>query len=465
MKYSIRTRLTILITIVFLGIFLFLLTAGGIGLYLGLNEEIDRELNIEEKRMIELFESEYQGLLFENEDERKFLRNEIVEDLNETYHYKHQFVIFSLESSTSRRIFAGGELKNVQLLLPKNFLSQKDGYYNQRFNGRLYRILITNKDWGTLALGAENQTFFEVAEEFKEILLIGMPFLIILVIVGGNFLARRTMRPVVLAAETAEKITITNFESRLSEYNKKDEFGTLVTTLNNMIFRLKDGIQQIQRFTQDAAHELRTPLTILRGELELLYQQDDVSEEKRIALQKTLDRTISLNKIVDDLMLLVQSASGRFSLNKKIFRLDQVVQETVEDVKILAENRPIKVSLISCDPVEFFGDEQLIRRLLLNLADNALKFTQQGHIYFSLKSHNDVLEIKIKDTGIGIPGEELPHIFNRFYRVEKARTGTSGGSGLGLSISKWIVAAHDGEIHISSELSKGTIVTISFFKK
>ncbi|HEX9975431.1 MAG TPA: HAMP domain-containing sensor histidine kinase, partial [bacterium] len=160
-------------------------------------------------------------------------------------------------------------------------------------------------------------------------------------------------------------------------------------------------------------------------------------------------------------MLLAQSDSGRYPLDKRIFQLDQVMTETAEDVKVLSENRPIEVNLIQCDQVEFFGDEQLIRRLLLNLSDNALKYTQKGRIDFSLKSQNEFVEIKISDTGIGIPAEDLPYIFDRFYRVEKTRTRESGGSGLGLSISKWIVEAHDGVIDIKSDEGKGTTITIS----
>jgi len=462
MKYSIRTRLTLSITFVFLFIFFFILVAGAIALYLGLNEEIDRDLRIEEKRMSELFALEFQDLLTEKGENRKSLRDKLVEELNEIYRYKRQFVIFPLESNTGRRIYAGGELKNVQLLLPKGFLALKDGYYNQRFDSNLYRLLIIRKEWGTLLLGARNQAFFEVADEFKEIFLIGIPLVIMLVILGGRFLARQAMRPVVSAAEAAEKITLTDLGQRLSDYDKKDEFGILVTTLNKMIIRLERGINRIQQFTQDAAHELRTPLTILRGELELLYQQDDLSEQIQASLQKTLDRTISLNKIVEDLMLLAQSDSGHYKLDKSTFRLDQVIQETVEDVKILAENRPIGVNLIYCDQVNFFGDEQLIRRLLLNLSDNALKYTEKGHIEFSLKVQNNAVEIKIKDTGIGIPEENFPHIFDRFYRVEKGRTSSDKGSGLGLSICKWIVEAHDGAIDIASEEGKGTTVIIIF---
>ena len=446
--------------LVFLTLFFLVCVASGIALYMGLNKEADKNLTIEEKRVTELFESEFHDLLTCDKEQRKVLRDEFLEELNEIYQYKHQFVILSLDTNTGHRVYSVGEANTIHFLSPGGFLARKDGFYNQHIQGQFYRIYMKRKDWGHVVLGRENQIFFTVLDEFKKMLFIGIPAILVLVFFSGHFLARRVMRPVVLAAEAAEKITLTNIGSQLSDYDKKDEFGILVTTLNNMIQRLEQGITQIQQFTQDAAHELRTPLTILRGELELLYQQPDLSKEKTIAVQKSLDRTILLNKIVDDLMLLTQTDNRRYQLQKVAFQLDEIIQETVEDIKTLGEGRPIDIQFIHCDPVVFDGDEQLIRRLLLNLSDNALKYTEKGHIHLSLENRNENVEIKIADTGIGIPEEDLPHIFDRFYRVDKARTTTKGGSGLGLSISKWIVEAHCGKIMIDSTVSQGTVVTV-----
>jgi signal transduction histidine kinase len=462
MKYSIRTHLTFLIVVIFLFIFLFIFLSGGIALYLSLNHAVDKNLEVEEQRLAELLISEFHDLLTGESEQQESLREEFIEELNEICKYKHQFVMISLESNNGRHVYTGGERDHIQSLLAGGFLSHKNGFYSQEFDGNLYRILISEKDWGRLIIGIENQTFFEVANEFREILLVGIPILIVLIFIGGNFLARWVMRPVVSAAEKADKITLTNLVNDLSDYDKKDEFGILVNTLNSMIARLDQGVQRIQQFTQDAAHELRTPITILRGELELLYQEKDLSGENRAALQKALDKTILLHKIVDDLMLLAQSDSDSYQLNPTIFQLDQIVKDTIEDLKILSENRPVEVSINHCDSVSFTGDEPLIRRLLLNLSDNALKYTEKGQIGFSLRHQNGGVEIKISDTGIGISEQDLPHIFNRFYRANKNKTGLKRGSGLGLSISKWIVDAHGGKIDIESTPSSGTTVVIRF---
>ena len=159
MKFSIRARLTILITVVFFCIFLGLLLTGGIALYMGLNEEIDNELKIEKKRIVELFETEFIDLITATGDQRKQVRDELLEELDEIYRYKNQFVFFSLETDSTSRIYAGG-LQNAQLMLKKGFLSRPEGYFNESLDYKNFRILISKYKWGTLMLGAENQTCY-----------------------------------------------------------------------------------------------------------------------------------------------------------------------------------------------------------------------------------------------------------------------------------------------------------------
>lgn len=460
MKLSIRTNLTLLIALVYFSVFLFLIAGGAVALYFGLNEEADKALQAESERVIDLFQSEYADLIDATGATRTRLREEFLEELTEMYGYQGEFAILSLESDGTRRILAGGGLKNAQLLLPKGFLSKEDGAYNQRLGTKIYRVLINHMDWGTVVIGKENQTFFEVADEFKELVAVGLPLTLLLVLLMGRFLAGRAMRPVVAAAESAEKISLTRLDERLPHYTGRDEFGKLVATLNGMIARLEEGVKRVRRFTQDAAHELRTPLTLVRGELELAYQHEALPDDLRDALQKALDHAISMTKMVDNLMLLARSDTGSYPIESAPFQLDEVVREIVDDLKALVNGRRVRVRLLHCDPVRFTGDRQLIHRLLLNLCDNALRHTSKGHIDLSLQADGEQVELTVSDTGTGIPPEDLPHIFERFYRVDKSRTSTTGGSGLGLAISKWIVEAHGGEINIASELSRGTTVKI-----
>ncbi len=460
MTLSIRTKLTLLIAAVFLCVLIFLTIAGAIGLYVGLNIEIDKSLAIEEDRLTELFEDEFIYLIGATGVTKDTLTEDLLDELNELYGYKQQYALFVLDLEEGQQTFEGGGISDVHLLLPENFLTREEGNYNQNYNGLHYRILTSKNDWGTLVLIMENRTYYDVVDQLKGILVVGIPITLILVLIGGRFLARLTMKPVVSIAEKAEKVTLTNFEQQLFEYKGKDEFGKLVVTLNRMIVRIEEGVKQIRQFTQDAAHELRTPLTILRGELELLYQNEKLNESNQGLLQKVVDRTIILSKIVDNLMLLAQSDSNGYPIEKKQFSLNNVLKDVVEDTEVLLENRKIKVTLQKSEPVTFHGDEQLIRRLLLNLSENAIKNTAQGEIEFCLESNENEITLSIKDTGTGIPQEELPLIFNRFYRIDKALS-TVEGSGLGLAICKWIVTAHAGEIKIESEMGKGTAVTIS----
>lgn len=461
MKFSIRMRLALLIGFVFLSVLIFLLAAGALALYLKLNEELDLALRMEEKFVAEMLRSDFSDLLTATGQSQKILGQGFVEDLNEIVAFRRQFVIVSLESEQARLIYTNSRHGNILSHLPRKFLSRREGIYNHSYKDRRYRILISKQSWGTLAIGLENRIFFEVMDGVGEILVVGAPLTLFLVLLGGWLLARVVMKPVVSTAQIADNITLTNLEERLPEYKGRDEFGFLVTTLNRMIARIEEGVNQIRQFTQDAAHELRTPLTIQRGELELLFEQENLPEEVRSAVQKALDRAIAMNRIIENLMLLAQSDTDSYPIQKKKFRLHDVVSETVEDAQNLSEKGDMKVHLNECPPVELVGDEHLIRRLLLNITDNALKNTSKGQIEFNLRSLPDEAEISIRDTGIGIPEEDLPHIFDRFYRVDKSRNKASRGSGLGLAISKWIVEAHNGEISIESTPGKGTVVKIT----
>lgn len=462
MKISIRNRLSIVISLVFFGVFVFVFVSGFFALYIGLDKEMDNTLQVETNRMIPFFESKYIHLITNDQEERRVLRDKFLDDLDEYYGYKQDFIIFALESKDSKWIYSAGGLRNAQLFLPEGFLSLNEGSYNLQINNQNYRVLITHKKWGTLIMGSENRAFDKVFQEMKSLLLIWTPITLVLILLGGHYLARVALKPVAATAKAAEEISLTRLEKRLPEYSGNDEFGVLVLTLNRMIEHIEDGVNRIRQFTQDAAHELRTPITILRGHLELLYQKEEMPEAIRDSVQKAFDQSLRITKIVDDLLLLSRSDSNNFPVQKILFRLDVVLKEIFEDIQILVEKKQIQVELNKCEPLNFFADELLIRRLLLNISENALKFTDTGKIEFDLNKDDHSIHITIKDTGRGIPEEELPHIFDRFYRANNFDKQSNKGSGLGLAISKWIVAIHNGQIQIESNVQKGTTVSISF---
>ena len=459
MTFTIRARLTIWYTLAFFAVLFLVFGVLAWALHRQLSNELRDVLRTEESWITNLIASQFPQLGSAEGETFSALANELHEELDERYGLKHQFAILAVTRGAEQNIFSGG-VKNVDQILPVNFLKRRADSYNLTIGKDRYRVRLFRRDWGSAAVGAENETMFEFAEEAGRILSYVLPLALILAIAGGWILAKLALRPVIAAARAAESISLTNLSERLPAYSGEDEFGVLAATLNRMIARLEDGVKRLRQFTQDAAHELRTPLTVLRGDLELAYQDENTATESRLWLQKMLDRVIALGQIVDNLMLLARSDSGDYPKHKELFRLDIAVQEIFEDLQVLAESRPITIHLHNDKEMEFFGDELLIRRLLLNLCDNALKYTSRGQIELSLREVGSQVELRISDSGSGIPAENLPRIFDRFYRVDKARTTNAGGSGLGLAICQWIVAAHGGKIEVTSELGKGTIVRV-----
>lgn len=460
MTLTIRSRLTIWFTLAFSVVLILVVGVVAVKLYSQFDSETRAILRNEEQWITNLVANEFLHIGMAQGQEYDSLAADLNENLEERYGLKQQFAIMVIQHNAENVFFSGG-MKDVEQLLPADFWERRAGVYNLVIADDDYRVRLFKRGWGAAAVGVLNERIYEVAEEAGQILVWLVPLAMLFTIAGGWLLAKLALRPVVGAARTAESISLANLRARLPAYSGKDEFGALVSTLNRMIARLEEGVKRLQQFTQDAAHELRTPLTILRGDLELAYQDENAADETRAWLQRILDRVIALGQIVDNLMLLARSDSGDYPIHKTRFRLDAAVKEIFEDLQILAEGRHLTVHLLNREAVEFFGDESLMRRLLLNLCDNALKYTSRGSIELSLKKVDAKIELAISDTGKGIPAGDLPHIFDRFYRVDKSHSSATGGSGLGLAICQWIVAAHGGKIEVNSDLGKGTTVRVS----
>jgi heavy metal sensor kinase len=460
MTLTIRSRLTIWFTLAFSVALILVIGVLVLEINRQLEDEIRGVLLIEENWLTALVAREFLELATAQGAEYDSLAADLQKELEERYGSNRQLALVAIKRHSETIYFSGG-MENVEQLFPAAFLKRAAGNYNLTVTDDRYRVRVFQRDWGAAAVGVLHETLFEIAERAGKTLIWVVPLALLLAIAGGWLMAKLALRPVVGAARTAESVSLANLKARLPVYTGKDEFGALVATLNRMIARLEEGVKRLQQFTQDAAHELRTPLTVLRGDLELAYQDEDTAEEARAWLQKILDRVIALGQIVDNLMLLARSDSGDYPIHKTAFRLDVAVKEIFEDLQILAEGQPIAVHLQNREAVEFFGDELLVRRLLLNLCDNALKYTARGDIALSLKKIGTQIEFAISDTGHGIPAEDLPHIFDRFYRVDKSHSSATGGSGLGLAICQWIVSAHGGRIEVTSDIGKGTTVRVS----
>jgi signal transduction histidine kinase len=290
--------------------------------------------------------------------------------------------------------------------------------------------------------------------------LYGAPTLVLLS-VGGWFLMRRTLAPVTALTQAAERVHSENLRERLPRPGNGDELDRLTGVFNDMLARLDDSFRRIRQFTLHASHELKTPLTILRGEIETLQRDVQSTPPQREALAGMLDEIQRLARIVDDLSLLTRAGAGEVTLVREPVRLDELVREACEDARILAEPCSISVDLASCEEVTVSGDRHRLRQLLLNLADNAVKHNRpNGLVSVTVCREGNQACIEITNSGAGIPPEQLPFVFDPFFRGTEAQRARPEGCGLGLSIAQWIARAHDGRLQIHSgaeDLTRATL--------
>lgn len=274
-------------------------------------------------------------------------------------------------------------------------------------------------------------------------------------------LTGRLLRPLKQMAQAADEITEQALGRRLPVPNSKDEIGQLAGAFNRLFARLGRAFDSQRRFSSDASHELRTPLTVLQGKLELALRKERSLEEYRQVIASSLSQTQRLAQLAKRLLLLARADSGKLLVEQKAVRLDQLCLDACDQMADVAEQKRVELHGACRDAVELPGDEDLLRQAVLNLLDNAIKYTPEGGtVAVSLCRVDGQAQLNVHDSGVGIPKDELPHIFERFYRVDKARSTQTPGTGLGLSIVKEIVCAHGGSISVASELAQGTIVTV-----
>ena len=289
---------------------------------------------------------------------------------------------------------------------------------------------------------------------------IGLPA-VLLSIAGGWWLMRKALAPVAALTQAAERLNERNLGEQLSRSNNGDEFDRLTEVFNAMTARLNNSFTRIREFTLHASHELKTPLTVLCGETETELRDESLTPDQRDRAASQLEELRRLATIVDSLTLLAKADAGLIKLNFAPVRLDELVRDSFDDTQILAHTSGVRVDLKSCEEVTVNGDAHRLRQLLLNLADNAVKYNQpNGSISMSLRRVGDYAELAISNTGPGVPPEKLPRVFDRFYRGDPAHSNNVEGCGLGLSIAQWIVSAHNGTIQMTSEPAKLTTVTV-----
>jgi signal transduction histidine kinase len=282
---------------------------------------------------------------------------------------------------------------------------------------------------------------------------------------GGWWMMRKALAPVAALTQAAEQLNEHTLGQRLPRSGNGDEFDRLTGVFNDMTGRLEQSFQRIREFTLHASHELKTPLTVLRAEAENALQEESLSSAQQERLESQLDELQRLANIVDALTLLTKADAGQVALKFESVAFDEIVRENFADTQLLARASGLTIELTVCEPVTLNADAHRLRQLLLNLADNAVKYSGSGgSITMALKRVNGA-QFTISNTGPGIKAEALPRVFDRFFRGDEAHNRAVDGCGLGLSIAQWIVTAHGGTIHFDSTPGKLTTVTVHLPQK
>lgn len=293
------------------------------------------------------------------------------------------------------------------------------------------------------------------------LLFVLLPFTVIITGIAGAFLARLTLKPVDHMIGTLKKITAENLKLKIHLPDTKDEIKRLADTFNDMIERLDKSFSSQQEFIQDISHELRTPLTILKGELEVTLKKLRSPEEYETVLMSSLEEIGKMSRVIEDLLVLARFDNSQTALEIRRVDLGRILDRVMGDMKVLAEQKDIETSLSRQENLIMDGDEDQLRRLFVNLLDNAIKYTaRKGRVAITAHRDGTNARVAITDTGIGIPEEELPYIFDRFYQVAKSRR-LNRGFGLGLSIAKSIVDSHKGTVSVESQVAQGATFTVS----
>lgn len=306
-------------------------------------------------------------------------------------------------------------------------------------------------------VGSSLEGMDEIFHSLAYIYVIGIVACVVTAGGVGSFLARKALKPVAEITKMARKIGAENLNERINIRGPKDEIGMLASTINEMIGRLEKSFKQIKQFTGDASHELKTPLTILKGEMEIALRSKDDVEAMREALKSSLEEIDRMSYIVRNLLDLAKMDVEREATAGETVNLDRIVADRFEHFRRFALDSGVDMAILMNRPVIVHGNPIRLSQLVYNLIDNALKYTQKGgSVRLSLEDDGEKAILKVEDTGVGISGDDVPYIFDRFYRVDKARTRDAGGVGLGLSICKEIAESHEGTIEVVSEPGRGS---------
>lgn len=466
MPSSVRTRITLLATSVTLGICVLVCAAVYVGLYMSLHREVDSFL-VGEVR-------EFQAILqHEEDDDLKEIELEIRAELGGR---PGADLTFRLLDKMGRLLITSDPKDSFPNPWPTGQSASATKMWFEFFRDddsslRFCNQHVTIDRHGDVIV----QAVYRLDRVERSLALCrwvcasAVLLAAILSYFGGRVVARNSMRPVAAITHSARNVTAKQLSLRVPRSGANDEIDELAVTLNDMLERIDAGVQRIQQFTADAAHELRTPLTALRGTAEFALSQPRSVEQLSAVIERSLDYYRVLTRITDDLLLLARLDAGQEPLRTEPCAVDTIVDEVVDLYRPLAADHGIELRIEPTSTITVSIDPGKIRRVISNLVDNAIKYMGgPGSVTLGLSTSNGSTTIRIADTGSGIPPSDLPHVFERFYRVDRARSAPPGDAprsiGLGLAICQSIVQAHKGQLNMQSVPGVGTTVSIVLTK-
>jgi heavy metal sensor kinase len=369
--------------------------------------------------------------------------------------------------STPPRTHAAQQLPDLQTILAHTKPGDPTTFATGLGDGGPVRVVALPYKLGRreIVIGAARslESQERTLREARYALVIGIPLMLLVATAGGSLLARKSLEPVAAIAEQAARIGATSLHERVAVRNPRDELGRLAAVLNDLLERLDRSFEEQRRLMADASHELRTPVAIISGEAELALSRDARSvTELRDSLERVRAESDRLKRIVDDLFLLARAEAGDPIMVPEEVYLGEVAADSVRAVRSLAERKHVALAFTGSEDLPFRGDEALLRRLFVNLLDNAIKYTPAGgDVTLSAARLNGDYVVKVADSGPGIPPEAQPHIFDRFYRSERdRRASATSGAGLGLAIAAWVAQTHGGGVSLEKSSSAGSTFAV-----
>jgi two-component system, OmpR family, sensor kinase len=351
----------------------------------------------------------------------------------------------------------------------------------QPLHGNTWKSTVTAKNGQAVRLYstalAENGTVYGVVQVGESLaplgntlqsvaieLLLIVPFVLILGALGSYWLAAHTFAPIDRLTRIARRIEAGDLHERVPVPRSKNEIQSLALTFNEMIERIDKAFTRQRRFVADASHELRTPVAAIRSMTDVVLAQSiPIENEEYVAVLRDVNaESERLGHLINGLLLLARSDENQVLFEHELVRLDLLAADVAATIEPLATERGITLEIVAKQPIMVKGDEVRLIQVIINLLDNAVTYSNKGdQVKLEVKREQNKALLIVSDNGIGIAKDHLDHIFERFYRVDPARSRVAGSTGLGLAIVDWIVHAHDGSITVKSEVGKGTTFTVA----